>query len=71
MGTELLRFIINKEFNKEFNKESNKESTLNNVHYIQGIVPIQSIELSPKIKEKMRKIKSEEDFIKLQVPWIL
>jgi len=28
-------------------------------------------ELTPKTRTKMRKIKSEEDFVKLQVPWIL
>jgi len=26
---------------------------------------------SPKTKDKMRKIKSEENFVKFQVPWIL
>jgi hypothetical protein len=26
---------------------------------------------SPKTKERLRKIKSEENFIKIQVPWIL
>ena len=28
-------------------------------------------EPSPKTKENMRKVKSEEDFMKVQVPWIL
>lgn len=28
-------------------------------------------ELTPKTRTKMRKIKSEEDFVKFQVPWIL
>ena len=28
-------------------------------------------ELTPGTRTKMRKIKSEEDFVKLQVPWIL
>ena len=28
-------------------------------------------ELTPGTRAKMRKIKSEEDFVKLQVPWIL
>ena len=40
------------------------------------IVPVKSphipsVELSPRTKEKMRKVKSEEDFMKVQVPWIL
>jgi len=28
-------------------------------------------EPSPRTKERMRKVKSEEDFMKVQVPWIL
>ena len=33
--------------------------------------PVKKEELTPGTREKMRKIKSEEDFVKLQVPWIL
>jgi hypothetical protein len=29
------------------------------------------VDISPRTKEKMRKVKSEEDFMKVQVPWIL
>jgi len=32
---------------------------------------IETIEPSPRTKERMRKVKSEEDFMKVQVPWIL
>ena len=36
------------------------------------IKEVTSVKESPdKSKEVMRKIKSEEDFVKLQVPWIL
>jgi len=30
-----------------------------------------TIEASPRTKEKLRKVQSEEDFMKVQVPWIL
>ena len=33
--------------------------------------PPKKEELTPGTRAKMRKIKSEEDFVKLQVPWIL
>tara|TARA_B100001123_G_C14508007_1_gene709093 strand:- start:188 stop:373 length:186 start_codon:yes stop_codon:yes gene_type:complete len=33
--------------------------------------PTKKEELTPGTRAKMRKIKSEEDFVKLQVPWIL
>jgi hypothetical protein len=33
--------------------------------------PVKKEELTPGTRAKMRKIKSEEDFVKLQVPWIL
>ena len=33
--------------------------------------PVKKEELTPGTRVKMRKIKSEEDFVKLQVPWIL
>jgi len=29
------------------------------------------VDPSPRTKENMRKVKSEEDFMKVQVPWIL
>ena len=32
---------------------------------------IESVILSPTTKEKIRKNKSETDFVKLQMPWIL
>ena len=33
--------------------------------------PVKKEELTPGTRAKMRKIRSEEDFVKLQVPWIL
>ena len=33
--------------------------------------PTKKEELTPGTRAKMRKIKSEEDFVKFQVPWIL
>ena len=33
--------------------------------------PVKKEELTPGTRSKMRKIKSEEDFVKFQVPWIL
>ncbi len=36
--------------------------------------PVETTELpgdSPKTKQQLRKIRSEEDFVKLQVPWIM
>ena len=31
----------------------------------------ETVDPSPRTKERMRKVKSEEDFMKVQVPWIL
>jgi len=33
------------------------------------LVPV--VEPSPRTKERLRKVQSEEDFMKVQVPWIL
>ena len=35
------------------------------------IVPVKESSFSPTTKERMRKNKSEENFVKFQVPWIL
>ena len=33
--------------------------------------PVKKEELTPGTRAKMKKIKSEEDFVKFQVPWII
>lgn len=32
---------------------------------------LDTIEASPRTKKKLRKVQSEDDFMKVQVPWIL
>ena len=32
---------------------------------------LKTCEYTPKTRERLRKIKSSEDFVKIQVPWIL
>ena len=63
MGLEYLGLTIIKDLQK--NIIQNKG--------VQGIhkSPVKKEELTPGTRVKMRKIKSEEDFVKLQVPWIL
>jgi hypothetical protein len=60
MGLEFLKLIINPVSHTEIQK-SNKLNS-----------PTETNErLTPKTIDKMKRIKSEEDFMKMQVPWIL
>ena len=52
---------------KDFQKNISQDKSVLDIHKS----PIKKEELIPKTRSKMRKIKSEEDFVKLQVPWIL
>ena len=63
MGLEFIGLLINKEYTNH-NRKLNKETTYNSSK-------LKNEELTPKTKNTMKKIKSEEDFVKYQVPWIL
>ena len=52
---------------KDLQKNIIKEKGVREIHKS----PVKKEELTPGTRAKMRKIKSEEDFVKLQVPWIL
>ena len=52
---------------KDFKKNNIQDKGVQDIHKS----PVKKEELIPGTRSKMRKIKSEEDFVKLQVPWIL
>ena len=52
---------------KDFKKNNIQDKGVLDIHK----QPVKKEELTPGTRSKMRKIKSEEDFVKLQVPWIL
>ena len=62
MGLEYLGLTIIKDFQKKVIQNKG----VREIHK-----PTKKEELTPGTRAKMRKIKSEEDFVKLQVPWIL
>tara|TARA_Y100000768_G_scaffold373731_1_gene342689 strand:+ start:4836 stop:5021 length:186 start_codon:yes stop_codon:yes gene_type:complete len=61
MGLEYFGLTIVKDFQKNIIKEKGVQV----IHKS----PVKKQELTP--KTRMKKIKSEEDFVKFQVPWIL
>ena len=63
MGLEYLGLTIIKDFQKKVIQNKGVQE----IHKS----PVKKEELTPGTRAKMRKIKSEEDFVKLQVPWIL
>ena len=64
MGLEYFGLKINKDI-----KVLNFENKVINNDYKSPSVNKE--ELTPKTRSKMKKIKSEEDFVKFHVPWIL
>ena len=65
MGLEFIGLLINKEV-----QQRNIETQTIHTDYNSPKI-VKKEELTPKTRTKMRKIKSEEDFVKFQVPWIL
>lgn len=65
MGLEYIGLLINKDI-----QQHNLEAQTIHTDYNSPKI-VNKEELTPKTRTKMRKIKSEEDFVKFQVPWIL
>jgi hypothetical protein len=69
MVLEFIGLTFNSNFNNEINNEINNEQNVKLMNSITNNINSPKKCLTP--KTKMRKIKSEEDFIKIQVPWII
>ena len=57
-------------FSKAIENEMNEMNEMNEIPHIKGSPRKPKASTAP-VERSMKKIKSEEDFVKLQVPWIL